>query len=227
LSEGLERSKALIAAVPRDRPVSLLLRHAARPEQPDQLPDSSVPLTEEGVADARALGRALAGRLRSVHTSPVLRCRRTALLLAQPGEAPVATVVPVMAPTVLIDRQLGGPGVFVIDEPAAGQTWAREGHERVMTHLCQGTGEWPGLADPSRACQDLLRHLLDTGQRAAEPGLLVFVTHDSLLAPVLTRWFAPEPVAWPGYLDAIALWRDGEAIVATHGDHRRTRPRWW
>jgi broad specificity phosphatase PhoE len=204
----LIRSEALLATIPRDRPVSLVLRHAARDERPGELPGASVPLTPAGVEAARRLGRSVVGRLRSIHTSAVLRCRATAALLDEGAGGGATPIVD--------DRLLGAPGVFVVDERLAGETWRREGHERVLAHLCGGVGVWPGLAEPARATSTLLQHLLEVGAADESAGVSVFVTHDSVLGPALRRWFAPEQVAWPDYLDSAALWRErGEVVMRT------------
>lgn len=212
MSAGLRRTEQLIAALPPDRPAALLLRHAPRPDWPDRLPDPDTPLTAEGEHQARALGRKLAGRDVVVRTSPTRRCRMTAAIMAQQADAP--------AP--VDDLMLGGPGVFVVDEALASRTWEQAGHARVLQHLCRGVGEWPGLADPARACVALLRHLIGACDRYAASGpLLVFVTHDAVLGPALQRWFVDrvdQQVNWPAYLDAAALWRDNGEICLRYAE---------
>lgn len=196
------RTEQLVAELPCDRPVALLLRHAARPERPDWLPGPDTPLSATGEQQARALGRKLAGRDLLIHTSPVLRCRVTAAAVAEQSHAPPP----------IDDVMLGGPGVFVIDEALAGMTWAQMGHARVLEHLCRGVGAWPGLADPVQASMALLRHVVSACDRKASGSLVLFVTHDSILGPTLYRWYAGAEVSWPAYLDAAALWRDEDRL---------------
>ncbi len=204
MSEGLERTLALLDVLPNERACALLLRHAERPDLPPELLGSEAALTLQGRADACRLGEVLVGRLASLATSPTLRCRQTADEIARGSRRTL---------TIADDFQLGGPGVFVIDEERAAALWHDWGHEQVFEHLLHGRGTAPGLADPALACERLVAHLDATLDRVG--GVHVFVTHDSVLGPVLARRLDP---AWgrPDYLDALAVWRDDDGLVLHH-----------
>jgi len=148
----------------------------------------------------------MGARLRSLHASPLLRCVQTAEALGAGAglEAEVSA-----------DRLLGDPGVFVVDDKAAGTTWGQLGHEAVMAHLVAGDVVLPGLAAADPAARFLVRHVLAAaGSRA---GLHVFVTHDSLVTAAAARLLR-VPLGkedWPWYLEAAFFWEaDGRVHVA-------------
>lgn len=203
-----------LEASPRDRPVAILLRHAAREELPPDRVGFDVPITPAGARLARELGALMGERLRSLHSSPLPRCIRTAESLAAGAglERPVAP-----------DRLLGDPGVYVLDGGRAWANWQELGHEGVMAHLAGGEGALPGMADPGPAAQRLLRHML--AAMGEEPGFHVFVTHDALVLPTAARLIAPEAGAGdgPAYLEGAFFWEEGEVVCAAYrGLHRRT-----
>lgn len=188
----------LPAAIPDDRPVALLMRHGERPPIAAGEPGTDLALTARGREHAGALGRALGSRLRRLHTSPVRRCQETAEAL----RAGAGATTPIVA-----DRLLGDPGVFVLDPERAWENWRTLGNQGVIEHLAWGTAALSGLADPSCAALELASHLLDS-VRDGEVGLHVFVTHDALLLPTLTRLVAAvtDRSWWPGCLESAAFW---------------------
>lgn len=185
----------LLDRIPPDQVLVLLLRHAAREPLPPGLPGDDVPLTAEGRASARALGAHIGARLRTLRTSPVLRCVETARLLGEGAGGEVAVVE---------DTHLGGPGVYVEDGARAWSTWLELGHTEVMARLVAGD-RMDGLAEPRQATSRLVQHLLATAGGA--PGVHVFVTHDSLVAPAAAHRLGRvlELAEWPEYLEALAL----------------------
>ena len=73
-----------------------------------------------------------------------MRCVQTAEAL----RAGASVEIPIV-----VDRLLGDPGVFVVDEKVAWANWEERGHEGVMAHLVSGHEPLPGMAapDPRRA----------------------------------------------------------------------------
>lgn len=204
---GLDRTHALLNTLPTTAPVAVLLRHCERPALEDP-PGPALEITERGRLQSEELGRRLRGRIRRIAHSPVLRCQQTADSLLAGVGAPVEIVV---------DERLGGPGLFVVDEIIAGQTFARLGVTAVVTALLAGH-QLPGLAHPAHATQAMMKHLSSVGR---EPdGLYLFITHDSLLAPMLGCLFRPN-VELPDYLDGLAVWREDEITYARHREWTR------
>ena len=195
--------------VPSDRGVALLLRHAERPPLDLSERDASLPITPEGAALAQTLGRVLGDRLRSLRTSPVTRCRETAEAL-RAGAGAQCDVMP--------DRMLGDPGVYVADAEVAQRTWITRGHEAVMTRLAGiDAAPLPGLAEPIAAARRLVDHMLAC---LDEPGIHVFVTHDSLITATVARSLgrALGKNDWPLYLEGAFFWRHPDGVAVAYRD---------
>ncbi len=194
--EGLERA-------PRDRPVVLLLRHSVRNDLPDGEAGRVLPITEVGWELASQLGRRIGARLRTLHSSPLVRCVQTAEAL-RAGAGTEQTVVP--------DRLLGDPGAFVLDGDVAWQNWQRLGHEGVMEHLVSGADALPGMARPEEAARYLAHHMLAIA--GDEPGVHVFATHDSVITAAAARLLGVPISAedWPWYLEGAWCWRTVEGV---------------
>lgn len=204
----------LLKEIPTDKPVVMLLRHSVRPPLPPEGENFSVPLTEEGVRLARELGQRLCGRLRSLRTSPFVRCMETAraLLDGAGADLPIAP-----------DKLLGEPGIFIVDRQVALQHWQERGHKGMMAHLAQEDKPLPGMAAPEAAARFLVHHMLSAS--GTEPGCHVFVTHNSIITVAVARLLG-KPLgadAWPWFLEAAFFWRVGETLHIAYRDHRTGR----
>lgn len=199
-----------IGRLPGDLPVVVLLRHSVRDSLPAGDAGYVLPITEVGVRLARQLGERLGGRLRTLHASPLVRCMQTAEALRR-GAMSNATVV--------ADRLLGDPGVYVVDDQLAASTWERLGHTGVMEHLVSGAQALPGMARPDEAAAFLVHHMLAAAGDVA--GVHVFVTHDSLVtataARILRRYVGADE--WPWYLEGAFFWRDRDGLAASYRGH--------
>jgi broad specificity phosphatase PhoE len=197
--------------VPGDVPVAMLMRHSVRPFLPPGDAGFALPITDVGARLARSLGELLGRRLRSLRTSPLVRCVQT----AEEVRAGAGTDVPITR-----DKCLGDPGVYVLDTALAGPVWQELGHEGVMAHLVARDGALPGMAVPDAAARYLVHYMLAAAQ---EPGLHVFVTHDSLVTATAARLLG-NPLgreAWPWYLEAAFFWRVGDELNVAYRRHRR------
>lgn len=193
--------------VPASGPVAVLLRHAERPEIPEGSPGMEVDLTEAGRAATRRVGAALGERLRSITTSPVRRCRTTAAFLREGADRPLE---------ISDQTLLGAPGAFVADGDVAWESWRRMGNEGVIAHLMASSEPLPGMHPPELAARRLLDLLSTALDHRA--GVHLFVTHDAVLAPFVARTLGRplEREQWPGYLDAVMLWREDGELVARY-----------
>jgi broad specificity phosphatase PhoE len=205
----------LLARAPTDRAVVVLLRHSIR----DPLPPGDVgyvlPITEAGHQVALDLGSLLRGRLRTLHTSPLLRCVQTAQALAE-GAGADLPVVP--------SRLLGDPGVFVLDGRRAWANWEQLGHEGVMRHLVTETAALPGMARPDEAARFLVRSML--AEAASRPGVHVFVTHDALVTATAARLLG-RPLGrddWPWYLEGAFFWPVEDGVHAAYRSDEAIHP---
>lgn len=195
------RPADLEAVWPRDRPVAMVVRHAERPPLPVDANGDDLPLTESGALAAHTLGARIGPRLASVVTSPVRRCRETATAIAiGAGAAADARLEPL----------LGAPGAFVDDAQLAWGNWQRLGNEGVIEHLVRSDDALPGMVVPALAVARLLtlvRTCLDAGT-----DVHVFVTHDAVLAPLVSRLLGTGHVAWPDFLATALIWRAGAGL---------------
>lgn len=186
----LDRLAEVLAGFDDDPSIALFLRHAERPELPADSSGHSVSITDAGLEAAYAIGRALAGRIGAIHTSPIRRCVETARALGD---------------DVVVDPMLGDPGPFVADVDRVWEDWKRLGHDAVLSRLVSGVDLIPGLHPIRATAERLGAHAL--GVAAHHPGVSVFVTHDVVLAPLamsyLRRPFAHED--WPEFLEPFAL----------------------
>lgn len=186
-----------IKQLPEEYPVALLLRHSIREEFGVGDIGNDIPITEDGKIIAVELGRFLEGRLRSLHSSPLLRCIQTAESLRE-GAAVEAAI--------FRNRLLGDPGVFVVNASLAWGNWEALGNEGVMRHLAIEDYALPGMADPEEASQKLVRYMLSSMNGV--PGLHVFVTHDVILAPTAARFLRQRSELFeePAFLEGALFW---------------------
>lgn len=205
LLEGLER-------LPTDRPVALLLRHAERkPISPDNV-GHETPLTQWGALCSYGFGVHLRGRLKTLRTSPLLRCVQTAEGLRKGAEVDLE---------IRNDRLLGDPGIFVEDPQVAWTNWQKLGNEGVMRHMATADQALPGMAHPDRAARELIRHMLAVSGQ--QPGVHAFVTHDVLLSATTARVLGGGGQdQWPQYLEGAYFWCDLSRLVASYRSHKCT-----
>lgn len=192
----------------------LLVRHADRGPIPPGDPGNDLPLLPEGVERARALGRAIGGRLGVVRSSPVPRCVQTATAIIS-GAGLALSVQP--------DTHLGDPGVYVEQGGMAWEQWQTIGHERVVEHIVAGV-RLPGLADPLPASRRLYGHLVATA--AGQAGVHVFVTHDLLVTAAAAHGLGVSLTRddWPDFLEALVLVVAGDEVTASY--RRWSGPAW-
>lgn len=203
-----------LSCMPRDRAVVVLLRHSVRDHLPPGEVGYRLPITKFGRDLAVELGEHLKGKLRTLRTSPFVRCIQTAEALAE-GACADLDVVP--------DCYLGDPGVFVIDGRRAWKNREDIGHEGVMRHLVTETTALSGMARPDEAARILVQHMFAIANN--RPGIHVFVTHDSLVTATAAR-FLGRPLSvddWPGYLEGAFFWRDDIGVNAAYRGHKARR----
>jgi broad specificity phosphatase PhoE len=182
-----------IAEAPKDVPVIVLLRHSVRENlEPDDV-GYMLPITSIGSQLSHELGIIFGKRLRSLHSSPLLRCIQTADSIQEGA----ASNLPIIN-----EHLLGDPGVFVIDGRLAFTNWEELGHEGVMTHLVSSNTPLRGMANADSAARFLVQHMLASASNS--PGFHVFVTHDSLVTATAARMlgFQYGIEDWPLFLEA-------------------------
>ena len=200
----------LLEEAPTDRAIVVLLRHSVRDHLPPGDAGYVLPITDIGRRLALELGGLVRGRLRTLHASPLVRCVQTAEALAEGAQAEVA-VVP--------NRLLGDPGAFVLDGRRAWTNWEQLGHEGVMHRLVTEAAALPGMARPDEAARFLVRSMLAAA--SGEPGVHVFVTHDSLVTATAARLLGKELGLddWPWYLEGAFFWMTEDGLHTAYRDY--------
>lgn len=195
--------------IPVDLPVALLLRHSVRCEIPPGETGNEVPITDAGKDIALKLGQKLGARLKSLHSSPLLRCVQTAEALRL-GSGVDARITE--------SRLLGDPGVYVLDGHLAWSNWEKLGHEEVMRHLVAEKEALPGMAQPDEAARLLVQSMFSSADGA--PGIHVFVTHDVLVTTTVARLqgVRHEPADWPLFLEGALFWRSKLGVHVVYRD---------
>lgn len=193
-----------------DVPVALVVRHAhCQPAQPATL-GNEVPISCRGAQEARVLGGQLRARhLTALMSSPLPRCMQTARCLAEGAE---------WDQRLMPNTLLGHPGAFVSDAEQAGPCFLEHGPEEIVRRLLRGE-PLPGLRPIADGVALLMDLILPKGPPPG--GTRVFVTHDSVLAPLvlhlLGRYLGPGD--WPEFLDYVAVCREsGGLAVAWRGE---------
>jgi broad specificity phosphatase PhoE len=193
--------------------VVVLIRHSARNPFPKDNDGKDTPITPEGWQLARQLGILIGNRLSSLHISPLLRCEQTAYALNE-GAGKNCLITS--------DYNLGEPSVYINDESLASQTWAEIGNEGVMAHQVQTSEPLPGMVAAAPAARQLLQHMFATAD--SQPGMHIFVTHDSVLAPTIAHLMG-NPFSgtdWPTFLDAVFFWQENEKTIGEYRGKSRT-----
>ena len=203
-NDGVNRTLALLGDAPSGLELALVLRHGERDHVAADDYGNDVPLTRRGTASARRLGAGLASfPLVAMKTSPLARCVQTA-------EALIAGAGWNAAPAP--DQRLGGPGAFVVEPDLAGPLFLDLGPRGVVQRQLTSVELPPGLR-PTHDGVALLLDLITPGNGTGQ-GISVFVTHDVVLATLVGSLYGlnSDGFAWPGYLDALILWRHSDRL---------------
>lgn len=179
MKEPLEIMDRSIAGVP----VAVVLRHAHCPPVRPGSFGNEVSISSQGAHEARILGERLrAQRLTALVSSPLPRCMQTAMCLAEGAE---------WAQYPTPNRLLGHPGAFVADAEQAGPCFLKHGPEKVVRRLLEGE-LLPGLRRIAEGVALLIGLILP--EDMSTDGVRVFVTHDTVLAPLVLHL----PSRFPG-----------------------------
>ena len=93
-----------------------------------------------------------------------------------------------------------------------------------MAQLVSASEALPGMARPDEAARFLVHQMLAIV--GDDPGIHVFVTHDSLITATAARLLG-QPLGvteWPWYLEGAFFWRDGQGTHVAYREHRGLRP---
>ena len=215
--DGVQRTLALLADIPDDAGVALVLRHAEREPISPGTYGNDVPLTERGTHSARRLGKVLSSRSSSaIITSPLPRCVQTAQAIIEGASWNGAAVA---------DHRLGDPGPFVAAPKLSGRILLEIGPKAMAERQLTEKQPPPGMRAADQGVDLLLNlirpHLADRGLAS------LFITHDLILAVLVGHLYGLKvgEFDWPDYLDAMIVWKQsGELCFRWRGLHEASHP---
>ncbi len=191
---GLAEVRAALGAGTR---VGLVLRHAERhpitPESPNW--GNGVLLTERGHRQGEALGQRLQGLgSLGLWSSPVERCRQTALAVAHGAQAP--------DPSVRTHTHLGHPGIYLDGTGHHEALMQADFHAYATGYLDQGIA--PGSRPVPEASEELLAWVVGEMGSAS---CTLFITHDFFSAALMSYLGlkAPDRDDWCDYLEGVCV----------------------
>jgi len=202
-----------LAILPANRAIAGLLRHAERPAIITGEFGNDLNLTENGRESCKTLAKNLSMNLNEVYSSPVKRCLQTAnFLLDGVKNSQIQT-----------SSLLGEPGIFIVNWDQA-HNYCRE-HDPfvIVKELISKDENPPGFCSSTyNTVFDLIRFLLK--KMIKDPGLSLFITHDSILSVVLGIIFEDVELEylWPFYLEAMFFWeQDSFLHIIYRGKYKK------
>lgn len=201
-------------ALPTDRSVALMIRHAARYPIYPKVSGEDVLLTPQGIVDAENFGRELGSRIEQIRSSPVKRCLQTseAILRGAGLNLPIEH-----------DILLGDPGIFVRDIKDAWQYWIQHDDLDILFQKFLEGQTLPGIYDIKTTSQKLLQVIIPPQDHR---GIFLWVTHDTILGPFVSS-ILPNRLTvkdWPGFLEVAAFWREDNLIHCQYKNFSANMP---
>jgi len=181
----------------------ILLRHAERPNIPDNEIGNDVSLTKQGIHQTKQFADALEQPIISISSSPIPRCMQTADIIARCCNHNK----PIKKSTLL-----GDPGFFIKNPDLAWTHWQSKGHEAVNQYLLNGKDQWLGFYPFDDAINHMKTKIIDQLKKT-NSGLHLWITHDTILAAFSSR-VLPQPLTlnkWPDFLGFIDIYLDEQS----------------
>lgn len=194
-----------IVLVPRDRRVSLLIRHSHRPDLEPGTYGNEVELSREGVLAAEQLGAELsafsAGVLRS---SSMPRALATATAIAKGA----GWDVPLQE-----DWRLGMHGTFVTDPLITGPQFLELGAVEMVRRQLHDPHPPAGMRPTGEGVALMLECLTENLDDA--PALDINVSHDAIMAATIGALLGVDfdDDNWPGFLEGFFIWREANSLI--------------
>ncbi|MCG8312548.1 MAG: histidine phosphatase family protein [Pseudomonadales bacterium] len=190
------------AALPEDKPVAFLTRHSIREQPKNGFASYDVPLTEEGILLAEALGAFIKRPVQGFYSSPVQRCMDTAVAMARG----LGVAAEVDKATMLVE-----PGSFVQEiEKVAGLFYKLGPVDFASKHL---KNEVRGVLSPLDGSLQILTHL--KAKLGTHNEISIHVTHDTILAAFVYGLMGFEDLTeehWPWMMEGAFVWFEKEEI---------------
>ncbi len=154
---------------PSNSRLAMLIRHADRERIPDGEFGNEIPINEKGKKNAIAFGEKLQGKdVNRIFTSPIHRCIQTAEHISLGYNKKL---------DIITSKCLGDPGLHTEDELIAGEFYLKHGFDELYRRFVDGE-TIPGVASHANYHLAMTKFL---EENTKDPGLTIFVTHDSLI----------------------------------------------
>ena len=185
----------------------LIIRHADREFIPDGVHDITTKLNEAGKINAQILGKSLKPfKIIKCFSSPVERCIQTANNILDGYSSDV---------TVTISNILGEPGPFVVNCEVAKEHFIKLGTKQVVEKQISNQ-QLSGIRPTSEGNRILLNFILSEIVSYQENNLVLFITHDAILAPFI-NYLTGEKFGesnWIDFLDGLYLGQKQSQLYA-------------
>lgn len=178
----------------------ILLRHAERPDIPNDEIGNEVGLTKQGIRQTKQFAKSLRQPIISISSSPILRCVQTAEIIS--NQCSYNT-------TIKKSILLGNPGFFIKDPKIAWTHWQIKGHDAVNQYLLNGKDQWQGFLPFDNAINRMKTEITKQLE-TTNSGIHVWVSHDTILATFASR-VLPQSLTlnnWPNFLGYLDIYLD-------------------
>lgn len=180
----------------------ILLRHAERPDIPNDEIGNEVGLTKQGIRQTKQFAKSLRQPIISISSSPILRCVQTAEIISNQCS---------YNKTIKKSILLGDPGFFIKDPELAWTHWQTKGHDAVNQYLLSGKDQWQGF-HPFDNAINRMKTEITKQLKTTSSGIHVWVSHDTILATFASR-VLPQSITlnnWPNFLGYLDIYLDEE-----------------
>ena len=188
----------------QNKRAAILMRHADRNSIANS-DNEYEPLNELGIANSIEFGKKLTGYSAiNIFSSPYDRCIQTGKNILQGAHKTGA---------VSESEMLGEPGPFVFDRDLAREIFRNIGPHGTVKNLIAGV-ELAGIRPLAEGCLLLKDFILSEINAAAGGTLLIFVTHDAIVAPFISFYTGEkfDKENWTGFSDGAIIIKDEENL---------------
>lgn len=186
-----------LSLVNKSKTTAIIIRHADR----DKMEHGQIfqPLNDAGRKHAFELGLKLQGFADYIFfSSPVDRCQQTA------EEMQKGIFQNVIKEKITLSDILGEPGPFVINRK--NNSFKTAGHIKVVIKQIAHE-DLEGIRKTKEGCKIFMDFVLNKMNGLSQGTLLVFVTHDTIIAPVIAELTAEKfnHEHWPEFSDGFII----------------------
>jgi len=209
----LNESKKLLKSL---KSFLIIIRHAEKIVIPNDENQASILLTKKGIEDSKLFGKKIKKFFKNVSlvkSSPIKRCILTADSIIRSFSNSIQ---------IKTSKNLGDPGIFVIDSKKASNNFLNYGVKGVIEKQLNEI-PLPGMRDLKSGIKLLLEEIFQDLYKIN--GIGIYITHDAILIPLiqfLTKKFQFSEnlidflngiLIWKEYDNTYVIWNGEKFIV--------------